>query len=75
MARIVEVCVLYNVVHHAVDRFFVQMRMHSLISFYQLFFAEFAVLVGVQLLEEVLEFFDIIVVDDVGYDEGEDGLN
>lgn len=51
------------------------MRVHSLVSFYQLFFAEFAVLVGVQLLEEVLEFFDIIVVDDVGYDEGEDGLN
>lgn len=75
MARIVEVRVLDDVVHHAVDGFIVEMGVHGFIGFDQLFFAEFAVLVGVQLLKQILEFLDVVVVDDVCNDEGKDGLD
>ena len=41
----------------------------------QLFLAERAIVVLVQQLEEVLEVLDLVVVYDIGDDEGEDGLH
>ena len=44
-------------------------------TFGQFLEAELAVFVGVQLFEQRLELFDLVVLDDVGDDEGEDSLD
>ena len=75
LARVVEVGVLDDGLDHVADGGLIQVGVYLLVPLHQLFFAELAVLVRVELLEQVLQFFYIVVVDDVGDYESQNGLN
>jgi hypothetical protein len=81
LARVVGVCVLDDVLDHLFDFFWIEMVVHLFVAWSlaptldEFFSAQLAVLIRVEPLEEALEFLDVVVVGDVGDDEGEDRLD